>query len=52
MTPFRLGNKNDYNDAQAIAEAASRPQMRFVATKYIDAPPYEGAISQTTYCVG
>lgn len=36
VTPFRLGNKNDYNDAQAIAEAASRPQMRFVAIKSIE----------------
>jgi transposase len=27
------GNKNDYNDALAIVEAASRPQMRFVAIK-------------------
>ena len=36
VTPFRLGNKNDYNDAQAIAEAASRPQMRFVAVKSIE----------------
>ncbi len=36
VTPFRLGNKNDYNDAQAIAEAASRPQMRFVVVKSIE----------------
>ncbi|NIP71520.1 MAG: IS110 family transposase [Gammaproteobacteria bacterium] len=27
------GNKNDYNDALAIAEAVVRPQMRFVALK-------------------
>jgi len=27
------GNKNDYNDALAIAEALSRPQMYFVAVK-------------------
>lgn len=27
------GNKNDYNDAQAIAEAVVRPQMREVAVK-------------------
>ena len=30
---FVRGNKNDYNDALAIAEAAERPQMRFVALK-------------------
>ena len=27
------GNKNDYNDALAIAEAVIRPEMRFVRTK-------------------
>jgi len=27
------GNKNDYNDALAIAEAANRPKMRFVRIK-------------------
>ncbi len=27
------GNKNDYNDALAISEAVTRPQMRFVAVK-------------------
>ena len=30
---YLRGNKNDYNDAQAIAEAVVRPQMRFVAIK-------------------
>ena len=30
---FVRGNKNDYNDALAIAEAAARPQMRFAALK-------------------
>lgn len=27
------GNKNDFNDAAAIAEAVTRPEMRFVAVK-------------------
>ena len=27
------GNKNDYNDARAIAEAGTRPSMRFVSAK-------------------
>ena len=27
------GNKNDYNDALAIAEAVIRPEMRFVSVK-------------------
>ena len=30
---FVRGNKNDYNDALAIAEAVVRPEMRFVAVK-------------------
>jgi len=30
---YLRGNKNDYNDALAIAEAVVRPQMRFVAVK-------------------
>jgi transposase len=33
---FLKGNKNDYNDAEAIAEAAQRPTMRFVPTKSIE----------------
>jgi len=31
VKPFRQGNKNDFADAQAICEAASRPSMRFVS---------------------
>jgi uncharacterized protein (DUF697 family) len=27
------GQKNDFNDAEAIAEAVQRPTMKFVATK-------------------
>ena len=30
------GNKNDYNDAAAIAEAAQRPTMRFVPIKSVE----------------
>lgn len=33
VKPFVLGNKNDKNDARAIAEAAVRPSMHFVAVK-------------------
>jgi transposase len=33
VKPYVRGNKNDYNDALAIAEAAIRPQMRFVVVK-------------------
>lgn len=33
VRPFVKGNKNDFIDAQAICEAASRPAMRFVTPK-------------------
>lgn len=33
VKPFIQGNKNDFADAQAICEAASRPSMRFVTPK-------------------
>lgn len=33
---YLRGNKNDYNDALAIAEAVVRPEMRFSATKTTD----------------
>jgi transposase len=31
VKPFLKSNKNDYLDAEAIAEAVQRPNMRFVA---------------------
>jgi transposase len=33
VRPFVKGNKNDFVDAEAICEAASRPSMRFVTPK-------------------
>ncbi|MCP5018031.1 MAG: IS110 family transposase [Ketobacter sp.] len=36
VKPYIRGNKNDYNDAQGIAEAVTRPEMRFVAIKSIE----------------
>lgn len=33
MKPFLKGHKNDYRDAEAIAEAVQRPTMRFVWIK-------------------
>lgn len=33
VKPFRKGQKNDYNDAEAIAEAAIRPGLRTVRQK-------------------
>ncbi len=37
VTPFRKSGKNDDNDAEAIAIAASQPTMRFVAVKSVEA---------------
>lgn len=36
VRPFLKGNKNDYLDAEAIAEAVQRPTMRFVPLKTIE----------------
>jgi transposase len=36
VKPFVKGQKNDYNDAEAIAEAALRPNLRFVREKTQD----------------
>ena len=33
VRPYSKGQKNDFRDAEAIAEAVQRPTMRFVATK-------------------
>lgn len=33
VKPYVKGNKNDFIDAAAIAEAASRPSIRFVSAK-------------------
>src|ERR1051326_7147177 len=34
--PYSKGQKNDFRDAEAIAEAVQRPTMKFVATKTVD----------------
>jgi transposase len=36
VRPFIKSNKNDWNDAAAICEAAQRPTMRFVAPKSLE----------------
>ncbi len=36
VKPYVKGNKNDYNDAEAITEAVQRPTMRFVTLKSIE----------------
>src|SRR5258707_4447014 len=36
VRPYSKGQKNDYRDAEAIAEAVQRPTMKFVVTKTAD----------------
>lgn len=36
VRPYSKGQKNDFRDAEAIAEAVQRPTMKFVATKSVD----------------
>ena len=36
VKPYVKGNKNDANDAEAICEAVSRPNMRFVPVKTVE----------------
>ncbi|MFV0575507.1 MAG: IS110 family transposase [Vibrio sp.] len=58
VKPYVKGNKNDFIDASAIAEAASRPSMRFVAVKTEDAQVIaaihrirDGYIKERTACM-
>lgn len=36
VKPFLIGNKNDANDALAIAEASFRPRVRFISVKSVE----------------
>jgi transposase len=36
VKPYVKSNKNDANDAEAICEAMSRPNMRFVTVKSVE----------------
>jgi transposase len=38
IKPYRTKQKNDRNEAEAICEAVSRPQMRFVPIKTVEQP--------------
>jgi transposase len=40
VNPYGKGNKHDSNDAEAICEAVSRPNMRFVAVKTVAQPDW------------
>jgi len=46
------GNKNDYNDALAIAEAVVRPEMRFVATKSPEQQDIQALHRMRKGCIG
>jgi transposase len=55
VRPYSKGQKNDFRDAEAIAEAVQRPTMKFVATKTADqsgpagAAPGTGAVGQPAH---
>src|SRR6476659_3202250 len=36
VRPYSRGEKNDFRDAEAIAEAVQRPTMKYVATKTVE----------------
>jgi transposase len=36
VRPYSKGVKNDFHDADAIAEPVQRPSMKFVVTKTVD----------------
>ena len=46
VKPFLKGHKNDYRDAEAIAEAVQRPTMHFVAIK-----PHDGSVVSSLHCM-
>jgi transposase len=58
VRPYSKGQKNDFRDAEAIAEAVQRPTMKFVATKTAEQldlqalhPVRERLVSQRTRLV-
>ena len=42
VKPYVKGNKNDYNDAEGICEAAGRANMRFVTVKAVEQQDIQG----------
>jgi transposase len=51
VKPYRRGNKNDYNDARAIAEASTRPDMPFVAIKTVEEQDMQALHRMRAQCV-
>jgi transposase len=42
VRPYSEGQKNDFRDAEVIAEAVQRPTMKFVTTKIADQLDLQG----------
>lgn len=51
VKPFVKSNKNDRNDAEAIVEAASRPNMRYVTAKTITQQDMQSLLRMRESCV-
>lgn len=51
VKPLLRGNKNDFNDALAIAEALDRPKMRFVPIKSVEQQDIQALHRQRSQCV-
>jgi len=51
VKPYLRGNKNDYNDARAIAEALSRPNMPGVAIKTIEQQDIQAIHRMRSQCI-
>lgn len=44
VKPFVKGNKNDARDAEAILEAGSRPEMRYVSIKTVERQDFQSLL--------
>jgi transposase len=51
VKPFVKGNKNDRNDAEAIVEAASRPNMRYVSPKTVEQQDMQSLLRLREACL-
>lgn len=51
VKPYLRGNKNDYNDARAIAEAVTRPAMPTVAIKTVEEQDMQAIHRMRSQCL-
>lgn len=51
VKPYLRGNKNDFNDARAIAEALSRPSMPSVSLKTVEQQDIQATHRMRSQCV-